>query len=66
MKSELVRFLRNVGFDCNDKDKDYDFWTECKGQGSDDESCAEHGDCGTCRFEYMKRKGWLSPMIAKE
>ena len=66
MKKEVIQFLRNVGNDFNDKDPTYNnFWAECEGQG-DSETCAKHQDCGICRFEYMKRKGWLSPKLVRE
>lgn len=66
MKEEVIRFLRNVGFDYNDKDEDYNFWAECEGQGDEEDSCANHQDCGICRFEYMKRHGWLSQQLSLE
>jgi len=62
-KEEIIKFLRHIGDDCvpDGVDDDYDdFWIECKGQGPDDETCPDHGNCRICRFEYMKRKGWLN------
>ena len=56
MEEEIKQFLRNI---CNDFNDDSPAYPECEGQGKDDESCAEHEDCGICRYEYMKRKGWL-------
>lgn len=58
-KEELIKFLRHIGEDAVPDDAIA--WVECTSQGKDDESCAEHGDCGICRFEYMKKKGWLNP-----
>lgn len=57
-EEEILQFLRHVGDDV--VPNDVVPWPECEGQGTDEDSCADHGDCGICRFEYMKRKGWLS------
>jgi len=60
MKEEVKRFLRNIGNDINDDGSPP--WVECEGQNKEDpEGCPEHQDCGICRFEYMEKKGWLSP-----
>lgn len=56
-EEEITQFLRHVGEDA--VPDGVVAWIECEGQGPDEDSCAKHGDCGICRFEYMKRKGWL-------
>lgn len=57
--NEIIRYLRHIGDDFDPDDKEYVTTPECEGQGVDEDSCADHGDCGICRFEYMLRKGWL-------
>ena len=62
-KDELISFLGHIGDDfC--ADKSVVCWPECEGQSETDEdgwrSCPEHQDCGICRYEYMKTKGWLA------
>lgn len=59
-KEETIKYLRHVGDDFAPEDESQVTSPECEGQGEDEGSCATHGDCGICRFEYMKRKGWLS------
>lgn len=57
-EEEITQFLRHVGDDV--VPDNVVAWPECEGQGVDEDSCASHEDCGICRFEYMKRKGWLN------
>lgn len=64
MREEVIKFLRHIGNDV--VPDDVVAWVECEGQGADEDSCAEHEDCGICRFEYMKKKGWLSDSVTKE
>lgn len=61
MKEEVIQFLRHIGDDV--VPDGVVAWPECEGQGDDKDSCADHEDCGLCRFEYMKKQGWLSPEI---
>ena len=58
-KNELIKYLRHIGDDFVEGDMDYDTSPECEGE----ESCPDHKNCGICRFEYMKKKGWLSPEL---
>lgn len=60
MREEIIKYLRHVGDDFDPKDKSVDTSPECEGQGKDEDSCPDHKDCGICRYEYMKKKGWLS------
>ncbi len=62
MKDEVIKYLRHIGDDFAEEDESIDTSPECKGQ----ESCPDHNDCGICRFEYMKRKGWLSKEAISE
>jgi len=57
MGEEITQFLRHIGDDV--VPDNVVAWPECEGQGPDEDSCPDHKDCGICRFEYMKRKGWL-------
>ncbi|MBA7602876.1 hypothetical protein ES703_09972 [subsurface metagenome] len=59
MRDKIIKYLRHVGDDFAPEDKSQDTSPECKGQGEDG-LCPDHQDCGICRFEYMKREGWLS------
>lgn len=68
VKEEIINFLQHVGFDCCDRHEDCEvkLWEECDADNEnkdDPECCPEHGNCGVCRFEYMKKKGWLSPAV---
>lgn len=56
-EEEITQFLRHVGDDV--VPDNVVAWIECVRQGGE-ESCPKHEDCGICRFEYMKRKGWLN------
>lgn len=64
MSEEIVQWLRFIGDDFDPNDEDYVTSPECEGQGELDEDgyghCPDPKDCGKCRFEYMKAKGWLS------
>lgn len=61
MSDELIKYLQHIGDDCGMEGDDYeDFHIECIGQGEDEDSCPDHKNCGICRYEYMKNKGWLS------
>lgn len=63
MKDEVIKWLRHVGDDFAPDDPDQDTHPECEGQNKEDpECCPAHKDCGLCRFEYMKQKGWLSEL----
>ena len=64
VKEKLIEFLRHVGDDS--VSNGVVVWPECEGQGNDWNSCANHQDCGICRFEYMKRHGWLSQQLNLE
>lgn len=66
MKDEIIRFLRNISFDFVENDPKAEVWPECEGQGKDNESCPKHEDCGICRYEYMKRKDWLSKEASQQ
>lgn len=57
-EEEITQFLRHVGDDVVPDGVAAS--PECEGQGVDEDSCPNHEDCGICRFEYMKRKGWLN------
>jgi len=61
-KDGLIIFLRNISFDVP-VDAGYKAWSECDASGEEDDSCS--GDCGKCRYEYMKSKGWLNPEVTK-
>ena len=66
-RAGLFQFLRNVG---NDEVKEadevagYEPWPECEMTHELDEDgyghCPAHRDCGLCRYEYMKVKGWVA------
>ena len=58
-EEEIIQFLRYVGFDYVEEDESIDTWPECEDQ-ADDGCCPPDANCGRCRFEYMKKKGWLS------
>lgn len=58
-KEEVIKYLRCISDDFDPSDAEYDTSPECEGQG-DEDSCPDHRNCGICRFEYMKRKGWLN------
>ncbi len=64
MKKEVIEFLCHIGDDV--VPDGVVAWPECEGQGEREGSCANHEDCGICRFEYMKRKGWLSAELAQQ
>lgn len=54
---ELLHFLRNIG---NDENPDGSpAWVECDDTGPIEEAKDCKGDCGKCRYDYMKKKGWL-------
>ena len=57
MKEDITKFLRNITFDVSD-DETVEIWAECTVNKGD--TCPKHRKCGLCRYEYMKRKGWLS------
>lgn len=62
-KEELIRFLGHIGDDFCEDEK-VTIWAECEAgrhMSVDDDSCPDHQDCGICRYEYMKAKGWLIP-----
>ena len=61
MKEEIIRYLRHVGDDLAKEDENIDTSPECTEPSDEDGCCPSHMDCGVCRFEYMKKKGWLSP-----
>ena len=60
-KEEIIQFLRNITYDI--VPAGITAWSECKNNEvldkDGDGHCPKHGDCGICRFEHMKRKGWL-------
>ena len=56
MKDDIIKFLKHIGDDFAPEDESLDPSPECV----DEEHCPEHRDCGICRYEYMKRQGWLS------
>ena len=60
MTESIIRYLRNVGKDCAEEDELLDTSPECDG-----DCCPSHEDCGLCRFEYMKKQGWLSEEVKK-
>lgn len=63
MKNEVIKYLRHIGDDYAEDDPDQNTCPECEGQNEEDpEGCPKHLDCGICRFEHMKRKGWLSEL----
>lgn len=64
MKEEVIKYLRHVGDDFAPEDENQVTSPECEGQGEEG-LCPDHQDCGVCRFEYMKKKGWLNPEVAK-
>lgn len=45
-KAEIITFIRGIGIRGP--------WAECKPG-----PCPSHGDCGICRYGYMKKEGWL-------
>ena len=63
MREEVIKYLRHIGDDV--VPDNVVAWAECEGQGAED-SCPDHKDCGICRFEYMKRHGWLSRQLSLE
>ena len=69
MKDEVIKYLRHVGDDYALEDPEQDTSPECEGQGKEDEDgyghCPDHKNCGICRFEYMKKHGWLSPQLSE-
>lgn len=65
MKDEVIKYLRHVGDDYAPEDPKQDTSPECEGQGKKDGFCPDHKNCGICRFEYMKRHGWLAPEALK-
>lgn len=60
MKAEVIKYLRHVGDDFAPEDESQVTSPECEGQGEEEGSCPKHKNCGICRYEYMKKKGWLS------
>jgi len=70
MKNKVIKYLRHVGDDFAPEDESQITSPECEGQGEMDEDgyghCPDHSNCGICRFEYMKRQGWLSPELSRE
>lgn len=58
VKEDVIKYLRHVGDDYAEEDEGINTSPECEGQG-EEEFCPDHDDCGICRFEYMKRRGWL-------
>jgi hypothetical protein len=66
-QEELITFLQHIGDDCvpDGVDDDYkDFHIECSMSEDEEGCCPKHGNCGICRYEYMKSKGWLSEDIS--
>ncbi len=63
MSGDIIKYLRHVGDDFAPEDETQVTSPECEGQGEVDEDgyglCPNPKDCGICRYEYMKRKGWL-------
>lgn len=57
-EKELEDWLRHIGDDFVPGDPDQVTSPECDGQGEEG-FCPEHSDCGKCRLEYMKKRGWL-------
>lgn len=64
MKDEAIKFLRYIGEAVTPDGVTAS--PECEGQGADEDSCPDHKNCGICRFEYMKRHGWLSQQLSLE
>lgn len=60
-KDDVIKYLRHIGDDFSEEEPDLDTTPECGGG----EFCPKHKNCGICRFEYMKKKGWLKPEVAK-
>jgi len=59
MIADIINFLRYIGDDwC--EDESVELSPECKGQKDKAGYCPKHNDCGICRFEYMKERGWLA------
>ena len=54
MKDNIIEFLKHIGDDF--VPEGVIAHAECM----EGETCPEHEDCGICRYEYMKGKGWLS------
>ncbi len=63
MKEEIIKYLRYIGDDFVEEDESIDTSPECEGQGEG--FCPDPPDCGKCRFDFMKRKGWLSEQAMK-
>lgn len=59
-EEEITKYLRHIGDDYAEDDETQDCSPECEGQGEEEGFCPGHKDCGICRFEYMKKKGWLN------
>ena len=55
---EITTFLRHIGDDVVPAGVEVS--PECMEQVDKEGFCPYHGDCGICRFEYMKKKGWLN------
>lgn len=52
LQTALVEYLRTLGND------DTGF-PECSDQQDSNGCCPDHEDCGVCRYEYMKKEGWI-------
>jgi len=55
-KEALIKYLRHIGDSYVEEEPDLDCSPECRGR----EFCPKYNDCGICRFEYMKKQGWLN------
>ena len=65
---KLLSFLKHIGDDICD-DESVAIWPECSADNehkSDPDCCPAHEDCGICRYQYMKRQGWLNPALTEE
>ena len=60
-KERLISYLRGIGQDAPEDGSEA--FPECSVFEEKDEDgyghCPKHGNCGICRYEYMKQKGWL-------
>lgn len=61
-KDKLIEFLRYIEADCPNDEPFND--EPIEGQEIDG-VCPDHLNCGICRYEYMKQKGWLSSVLTQ-
>lgn len=65
-KDKIIKYLRHIGHDFAEEDEEQDTSPECEGQGEEEGFCPRHHNCGICRYNYMKNKGYLNPDMEVE